>query len=109
MSHGFPESDWKIFRELREIALQRFCERILGEAKNLAADTSDTAHERFLKLYTHVNDQNYEIARAFDDPKRSSMLIQLSAMCRHNLLEPGELSRFSTETRETAESLGRRR
>ena len=109
MSHGIPESDWKVFRELREIALERFCERILGDAKSLTSDRSTTAHERFLKLYAQVNEQNYEIARAFDGPKRSSMLGQLAAMCSHRLLKPDELSRFSAETRETAESLGKRR
>ena len=25
--HDFPESDWKVFRELREVALDRFCRR----------------------------------------------------------------------------------
>ncbi len=73
MPHGFPESDWKVFRELREVALDRFCERILNEATSLISDDSSTAHERFLKLCEHVGDRNHEIARAFDEPKRSEV------------------------------------
>lgn len=28
--YGYPESDWEVFRELREVALERFCESVLG-------------------------------------------------------------------------------
>lgn len=104
MSHGFLESDWKVFRELREVALDRFCKRILNEAAGLISDGSSTAHERFLKLFSHVGDRNYEIAQAFDGPKRSAMLIQLATICSHELLEPSELARFSQATRNTVES-----
>jgi hypothetical protein len=33
--HDFPESDWKVFRELREVALDRFCRRVLEEIEPL--------------------------------------------------------------------------
>ena len=69
MPDGFPESDWKVFRELREIALDRFCKRILNEATDVISEGSGTAHERFLKLFKHVGDQNDEIAHAFDAPR----------------------------------------
>jgi len=109
MAHGSPESDWKVFRELRVVALERLCARILAEADRLVSNTSATAHERFLQLYAHVNDQNDEVAAAFDDPRRSTMLIQLATMCRHDLLDPDELAKFSHDTRETAERLGKPR
>ena len=109
MSHRFPESDWKAFRELRVVALQRFCERVLTDSTQIASDLASTPHERFLKLFAQVNDQNDELARAFDDPRRSSMLHQLAVICSHNLLEPAELARFSDATRETVESLGKSR
>ena len=109
MSHGFPESDWKLFRKLREVALERLCEQILNEASSFSSGDAGTAHERYLKLYSHVEDRNSDVARAFDNPRRSSMLIQLATMCSLDLLRPEELDRFSVETRETAESLGKRR
>jgi hypothetical protein len=30
------ESDWKKFKELREIALDRFCQGVLNDAKTIA-------------------------------------------------------------------------
>jgi hypothetical protein len=105
MSHGFPESDWKMFREVREAALDRLCERVLQEARSLISDSTNTHHERFRALFGLVDDRNRDIARAFDGPKRSAMLAQLSVIHGLGLLEPADLARFSDETRETIESL----
>jgi hypothetical protein len=38
--HDFPESDWKVFRELREVALDRFCRRVLEEIEPLCLTCS---------------------------------------------------------------------
>ncbi len=105
MSHGFPESDWKLFRELREVALERLCERILDDAKDVISDSASSHHERFGRLFGLIRDQNNDIARAFDGPKRSSMLAHLGVIHSLGLLEPGDLARFSVKTRETVESL----
>jgi hypothetical protein len=105
MSHGFPESDWRVFRELREVALDRLCERALNEAEGVISDSSSTFHERFRQLFGLVAGRNHDIARGFDGPKRSAMLVQLSAICALGLLEPDELARFSEKTRQTVESL----
>jgi hypothetical protein len=107
MSHGFPESDWKIFRELRELALDRFCKRILDELERIRLDTSRSHHERYLDVFRFLRDRDDEVAHAFNDPRRSRMLIQLSAIHAHGLLEPGEFARFTPETRDTIESFSK--
>jgi hypothetical protein len=104
MSHGFPESDWKIFRELRELALDRFCKRILDQLEALRLDTSRSHHERYLDTFRFLQDRDDEVAHAFNDPRRSRMLIQLAAIHSYGLLEPNELERFSLETRDTIKS-----
>lgn len=109
MSHGFPESDWKAFRELREVALERLCERILDEVSAVISNPRRTHHERFGELFGLIRDRNHDIARGFDGPKRSAMLAQLAVIDSLGLLEPSEMERFSAETRETVESLARLR
>jgi hypothetical protein len=47
----FPESDWKLFRDLRDIALERFCKRILNEVHTIVRDGSRTYHERYLDAF----------------------------------------------------------
>lgn len=100
-----PERDWKVFRELREVALERLCERALRDAKAVLENSSKTHHERFLELYTLVGERNRDIARGFDGLSRSRMLEQIVFMHRLGLLEADELDRFSSSTREKIESL----
>ena len=101
MSHGFPEADWKVFRQLREVALQRFCERVLEEARAVSSDASKSAHRRYLDLYRIIQDRDSEIADAFNAPRRSQAILQLAMIHARGLLEPAELARFSTSTQET--------
>ncbi len=106
-SHDFPESDWKVFRELRELALERFCKRALEQLESLRADASRSHHERYLDVFRLLQDRDAELAHAFDDPRRSRMIAQLAAIHAYGLLEPAELARFTLGTRTTVELLAK--
>jgi hypothetical protein len=88
--HDFPESDWKVFRELREVALDRFCRRVVDEIEPLRLNAPRSHHERYLDLLRLLQERDQEIANAFDDPRRSQMIFQLAAMHACGLLEPEE-------------------
>src|SRR5262245_12848428 len=96
---AIPESDWKVFRELRVVALDRFCERILNEVVEVAADAGKSNHDRFLALFKLLDQRNDELANAFDDPRRSTALIQLLSIHSSKLLTEDEFARFTPETR----------
>ena len=99
MPHNVPASDWKTFRELREVALQRFCKRVLEELLALVRDESRNHHERYLAAFRLIQERDEELARAFNNPARSRMLVQLAAIHGLGLFSPGELARFTEETR----------
>ena len=105
MKHELPESDWKIFSKLRLVALERFCKRVLDEVPRFSLDTERSHHERYLDLFRWLGERNDELAKAFDDPRRSQMLWQLAAIYAYDLLEPGEFARFTPHTRERIELL----
>lgn len=107
MTRSFPERDWKVFREIREVALERLCDRALGDAKAVIDNAAKTQHERFLELFDLLVERNQDVARGFDDPRRSAMLSQLAFIYRLGLLEADELARFSSGTREMIESLAK--
>ena len=107
MSRDVPESDWKRFRELQELALERFCKRVFEELEPLAQDTSRTYHERYLDVFHLLKERDRELAQAFDDPRRSHLVQQLAAMHAYGLVEPGELARFSAGTRTAVEALAK--
>jgi hypothetical protein len=95
----FPESDWKVFRELRERALERFCKRVLEEMELIRADESRSHHSRYLSVYRLLRDRDRQLADAFNAPRRSRMIVQLVAMVACGSLEPDELRKFSPSTR----------
>jgi hypothetical protein len=107
MEREFPESDWKTFRELRQVALERFCKRVLEEVPRFPPDTGRSYHERYLELFRWLGERNDDLARTFDDPRRSQMLWQLAAIYVHGLLEPDEFARFTPQTRERVQFLAK--
>ena len=70
------ESDWKIFRRLHRIALERYCQRVLEEVK-LATVSDDSYHDCYLKVYRLMQDRDRTMARAFNDLRRSTALVRV--------------------------------
>ena len=105
MTRTISESDWKLFRHLQQIALERFCQRVLTEVTRLASDTKKTSHERYLAVFNRIEKRNGEMADAFDNPRRSTALLQLIAIQSHQLLTEDEMSGFSSETRAVVKAL----
>jgi hypothetical protein len=99
MSRDIPERDWKVFRELHCVARERFCERVLSEIASASSAPNQDAHERYLKIFELLRDEDKELGALFDNPRRSSALGQLSMIASASLLTDEELSRFSPETR----------
>ena len=91
------ESDWQVFRELRPIALERLCERILQQLGNISADDSQSKHQRYLKIYHYIQEQDKEIALGFDHNSRNRAFEQILFFQSRNLLVDEEFSRFSKE------------
>ena len=107
MSHDVPESDWKVFRELRERALERFCKRALEEVQTILGHGSQSYHNRYLDVFRLLQTRDDELAHAFNDARRSRMMIQLAAIHSYGLLEPNELERFTEPTRVTVKWLAK--
>lgn len=98
--HEIKESDWKIFRQIRSMALERFCQQILSEVKNIDADSARSFHQKYLDIFRLIQRRDKEIARMFDNPRRSKALIRLVEIQSHDLLSADEYLRFSQETRD---------
>jgi hypothetical protein len=93
------ESDWKLFRQVHPVALERFCERVLSDLGRLASETGKTAHERYLAVFKLLQRRDKELADAFNDLRRSTAWRQLAVIRSRGLLTEEEFARFSPETR----------
>ena len=98
MSRSIPERDWKVFRELRQVALERFCDKILTEAKAEIERPGKSSHEKYLSLYKLIEDRDDDVARGFNDFRRSTALMQIGIIHSMGLFTVEELRRFSSET-----------
>ena len=109
MAHEIKESDWKLLRQMVPVALERFCQRILGELDRIGSESTKSHHQRYLDIFEVLQRRDREIAQAFNDMRRSTALTQLAAICSQGLLTEEEFLRFSPETRSVIELLLARR
>ena len=94
-----PEPDWKRWRQLAPLLLNRFCDSVVLTAAGFAR-RSDSGHEKFLALYRFIAESNQDIAAVFDNPRRSSAVFQIAAAVSRGMMTDEELSSFTPETRD---------
>ena len=57
-----PERDWKYLSSVKGQLLESLCGRIDDEARRIVADRASGQHERFMRLYSHLTEQNEVVA-----------------------------------------------
>ena len=58
MTVEIKESDWKLFRQLHKVALERFCERVLNEIRSAMVNDGDSYHDRYLEIFALIRDRD---------------------------------------------------
>jgi hypothetical protein len=99
MQHSIQEADWKVLRTVHPLALERYCDRVLREVEQVVQDNSKGTHERYRDLFELIRNRDGEIARLFNDPRRSTALIMLVGLHAEGLLTDDEVSRLTPDTR----------
>lgn len=97
MSRDIPERDWKVFRELHKVALGRLCEKILAEAKAEIERADKSPHERYLALYRLLQERDDDVARGFNDLRRSTAMMYIGIIYRMGFITESEVQRFSPQ------------
>ena len=94
------ESEWKKFKRLKEICLERYCKAVLDETNEVCRTEEKSNHERYIELYKLIRERDKELGRAFDGLSRSKAHFQLLAMYRMGLVTEDELDVFEPETKD---------
>ena len=105
MSREIPESDWRQFKEVHKLLVERFCQRVLEEIVRTTESGQGTAHDKYLRIYKLIQKRDKELGRAFNDFRRSTAVMQLIVMRQMGLLTEQDLSRFTHETQRTIEEI----
>ena len=99
MSGAIPEADWRVFRSLHPIWIDRFCKRVNGELLRTLSDDSHDAYEQYLAAYKLMHKRDKEMASAFNDFRRSTAVFQIAIIRKLGVITDEELERFSETTR----------
>jgi hypothetical protein len=99
------EPDWKVLRRVHPLALERFCESVLAEIDRVSRDGTKSRHARYLQIFRIIKQSDREIARLFDNPRRSHALTMLAQIRSQGLLTEDEFSSLSPETRAAIQML----
>jgi hypothetical protein len=94
--HDVPESDWKLFRELQQHALERFCKGALEEVQAILRDGSRSHHNRYLDVFRLLRTRDDEFPHAFNDARRSLHARRLVSIRRNRQLTFGPAPSVST-------------
>ena len=94
LSRDFPERDWKHLRVVHAQALQRFCAQTLAESQGVLSDDARTPHERYIALYMVIRQRDAEMARLFNDLRRSTAALHLAGLVPSGLVTAEELAGF---------------
>ncbi len=96
---SITQSDWKKFKRVRDLALDRLCKRALDDVTKTASNDLESNHERYLSIYKKIKTYDKQIAKAFDTLSRSKVMSQMLMFVSMNLLDDSELEQFSDEFR----------
>ena len=94
-----------MLRRVHPLALERYCERVLADIGRVTRDSAESAHQRYLDIFKIIEERDRELARIFDNPKRSNALTILAQIRAVGLLTEDEYLSLSLETRGAIELL----
>jgi len=97
------ESDWKIFKQIKERAIDLFCNQALEEFEEVMQNEKETAYDRYLILYNLIQERDKHMQLLFDGHSRSRVPLQLHAMRGKDLAEESLIDQLSEELRQSTD------
>ena len=99
MAHELPERDWKYLRSIQKDLLDELCWRVNQKAAAIVSSKTETDHDKYLKLFKHIEASDRIIAECFDDWSRSKLWLRLISLRNHKLLSEEQIANLSEECR----------
>jgi len=104
MSRDIAESDWKIFKQLHPVALDRFFKKAVADIRPLLDAKEISAKDQFWDAFDLAKKRREEAAELFDDLRRSTAMLMIAALAAHKLITDQEMAKFSPDLRESVRS-----
>ena len=105
MADSIPVRDWKYMRSIHDEMLASLCDRINIQSEVILKQGRNTPHKTYLDLYRHIQDSDNIIARCFNDWRRSTLQMKISALLENELLTDAHIQKLSREAQERLRAL----
>ena len=100
MTRTIPERDWRYLQSIKQELLDLLCQQINEKAVAMVTGPGNSSHEKYLRLYKHLQKSDRIVADCFNDWRRSTAWTTLHLLRRHELLSDGQFEHLSEETQE---------
>ena len=97
------ESDWKVFKEIKENAIEVFCETALNDFREAMDKEGEDVHNRYLLNFKLVKSRDKKMSLSFDVHSRFRAPLQLIAIRDEGLADEKLVAKLSDEFREQIE------
>ena len=97
------ESDWKIFKKVKEIALERFCEIAIADVEEAMDKDGESFYGKYLYVFKLVENADKRLSLLFDGNSRAKAQLQLTLLRSEGLVENHELEGMSDELLKSTE------
>lgn len=91
------ESDWKIFKKIKERAIEKFCANALDNFSEIIKSDKEHAYDKYLKLYKLVQKRDKDMSIIFDGHSRAKATMQLLLIRKEGLADEELLHKLSDE------------
>lgn len=96
--HDKPkESDWKHFKALNEVVLQRLAQQALDSIQSIATSEDRSPYDRYQAMVAETKDWDEKFRIGFGQFSRSRMLMQIGYLRSLQLVHDDELAGFSSD------------
>ena len=87
------EKDWKYFRKLHELAVNRFSKETLSKINQIIISKEiESKHEEYLEICRYIKERDKILRDCFDDIRRSTAKLQILQIYNLGLIKPEEFN-----------------
>lgn len=95
------ENDWKYFRKLHQLAVNRFSKETLSNISQIIASKEiESKHEKYLQIYRYVKERDKMLRDCFNDLRRSTAKLMILQIYNLGLIKPEEFNQFSDDVKD---------
>lgn len=95
------EKDWKHFKKLHELALNRFSKESVSKISQIIASKEiESKHEKYIEICQYIKKRDKILRDCFSEYRRSTAKLSILQIYNLGLFKPEEFNQFSDDVKD---------